>query len=286
MRNLMTHKNIAIAATVALTSAFTALPAMAADSQTQNMRGVITTVSDGSFMLQGKDGQKHKIAYNDDTGVATATPGDLNNIQKGTFIGTANVDNGGQNKALEMVIFPPSMKGTGLGDYSWDLSPSMVNKNAKTATDAQSGGSMTSGSSMTNGTVESKSGGSMTSGSSMTNGTVESKSGGSMTSGSSMTNGTVDSKSGGSMTSGSSMTNGTVTQSGQGSDTMTLTVDYGKGKKQIVVPKDVPTVKLAPGKTSDLKTGAHAFAVVSSDGNGGYTAKKVIVGKNGTVPPM
>ncbi|WP_348760405.1 hypothetical protein [uncultured Salinisphaera sp.] len=268
MRNLVLQKNIAIACGLALTSAFAALPAFAADSDTQNLRGEITAVSKNSFKLDAKDGTTHQIKLTGDTGIATAMPGNLKNIKKGTFIGTANVERDGDNTALEMVIFPPSMKGMGLGDYGWDLSPSMVNKNVKTAAD---------------GKADAK--GSATAGSSMTNGTVSAKSEGSMSAGSSMTNGTVESKSSGSMTAGSSMTNGTVTQSSSKSETMTLKVDYGDGTKTIVVPKDVPTVKLAPGKVSDLKTGAHAFAIVSSNGDG-YTAKKVIVGKNGTVPPM
>ena len=274
MRNLILHKNIAVACGIALTTAATAMPAFAADNDTQHLRGEITSVSKNSFKLQAKDGTTHKIKLSGDTGIATAMPGDLNNIEKGTFIGTANVEQDGGNTALEMVIFPPSMKGMGLGDYGWDLSPSMVNKDAKTGKDSdkQSGGSMTAGSSMTNGTVTAKSEGSMSAGSSMTNGTVTSKSSGSDSSGS--------------MTAGSSMTNGTVTQSSNDSDKMTLTVDYGEGSKTIVVPKDVPTVKVAPGKVSDLKTGEHAFAIVSSNGKKGYTAKKVIVGQNGTVPPM
>lgn len=102
-----------------------------------------------------------------------------------------------------------------------------------------------------------------------------------------MTNGTVSSKTSGSSsrTSGSSMTNGTVAgQSGSGHST-TLSVDYGKGKKKIVVPRDVPTVKVHPGDKSDLKKGEHVF-VAGPKASGAFNAKMVIVGKNGTVPPM
>ncbi|RJS95235.1 metal ABC transporter permease [Salinisphaera sp. Q1T1-3] len=245
---------------MSLATAFTVLPAFAADtaSQTQHLRGVITASTKQSVKLKTDNGQVRTVALTADTGVATAVPGDLDHIEQGTFIGTANVERGGQHQALEMVIFPPSMKGTGLGDYGWDLSPAEA---------GQGNGSMTAGSSMTNGTVQSKSSGSMTAGSSMTNGTVESKSGGAMSA-------------------GSSMTNGTVKHTNSGGDTITLKVDYGQGTKTIVVPRDVPTVKVAPGAVPDLKTGAHAFAIVTSNADGRLTAKKVIVGKNGTVPPM
>lgn len=289
LRNSNNQKRIALTGALVLGTALVALPAMAAND-TQHLRGQITAVSDSGFTMTTQSGDKRQIKLSSKTQIATATKGDLSNIEKGTFIGTANVEKNGENRALEMVIFPPSMKGTGLGDYSWDLSPSMVGQPAGGSQTA--GGSMTSGSSMTNGTVSSKSGDSMTSGSSMTNGTVSSKtsdSGSSMASGSSMTNGTVSSKtsggSGSSMASGSSMTNGTVTQSSGGNQSITLTVDYGKGSKKIVVPADVPTVKLQPGSKDDLKSGAHVF-VAGPQTSGAFNAKKIIVGKNGTVPPM
>lgn len=307
----------ALVATIALGSALVALPAMAQSSQnTQHLRGQITSVSDNGFTMTTHNDGKRQVELSSQTKISAVTPGDLSNIQKGTFIGTANVQQNGQNRALEMVIFPPSMKGTGLGDYGWDLTPAMANQSATVSTNAQSGpsktaggssmtngtvtsesnasnsnGSMTSGSSMTNGTVSSKSSGSgsMTSGSSMTNGTVSSKSNGSnsMSSGSSMTNGTVSSENNGSnsMSSGSSMTNGTVAGQSGGNQSTTLTVDYGKGSKKIVVPNDVPTVKVHPGNQSDLKKGAHVF-VVGPKTSGTFNAKMVIVGKNGTIPPM
>lgn len=281
----MTHKltrttQIAAACTLALGAAVTALPAMAADSS-QHLRGQITSVSDSGFTMTTDSGDKRKVMLSSDAKIAAVTKGDLSNIEKGTFIGTANVKKNGQNQALEMVIFPPSMKGTGLGDYSWDLSPSMVPGKS-----GSQGSATASGSSMTNGTVSSKSSGSMSGGSSMTNGTVSSKSGGSMSSGSSMTNGTVSSKTSGSMNGGgSSMTNGTVTSQNGGGKMITLNVDYGKGSKKIVVPADVPTVKVGPGEKSDLKAGAHVF-VVGPKSSGTFHAEKVIVGKNGVVPPM
>lgn len=269
------NARIVLAATVALGSALVALSAMAEQGQdTQHLRGQITAVSDGGFTMTTDNGAKRQIQMSSKTTIAAVTPGDLSHIKKDTFIGTANVKDNGKNKALEMVIFPPSMKGTGLGDYGWDLTPAMANQSATVGQNAQSGASKTaSGSSMTNGTVTSES--------------SASNSGGSMASGSSMTNGTVSSKSSGSnaMSSGSSMTNGTVSgQSGNGQST-TLTVDYGQGSKKIVVPSDVPTVKVQAGHKSDLKKGAHVF-VAGPKTSGTFNAEKVIVGKNGTIPPM
>lgn len=246
----MQFKSAYIARTMAAVAmlagaAVASLPAFAADS-TIHIRGRITALSDHGFTMQTNDGNERTIRVTDKTQIAAVSPGDLSSIQKGTFIGTANVKDKGRNRALEMVIFPPAMKGAGLGNYGWDLTPSMVGQSAGSA-----GG--TAG---------------MTAG------------------GSSMTNGTVTAKSdGGAMTAGSSMTNGTVTGQSGGAGKMTLHVDYGNGTKTIVVPGDIPTVKVQPGHRSDLKVGAHVF-VAGPPSQDTVDAGRVIVGLNGTVPPM
>lgn len=267
MRYLNNQKHIAAACAIALSAAVACAPALAKQSETQHLRGVITATSDAGFTMKTDDGQTQRIALSSKSRISAVTPGDLSNIEKGTFIGTANVKKNGQNRALEMVIFPPSMKGAGLGDYGWDLSPSMVSDNS--AADA---GSMTSGSSMTNGTVTNDSG-SMTSGSSMTNGSVESS-----------TTGTGNAD-GSSIPSRSSMTNGTVSQSTTDSRMLTLTVDYGQGSKTIQVPADTPTVKVQKATKADIAKGAHVFVAGPRDAQP-VTAQLVIVGLNGTVPPM
>jgi hypothetical protein len=64
-------------------------------------------------------------------------------VAKGSFIGTATKGSGDFQVALEVVVFPPSMRGTGEGHYGWDALPD---------TTLAGGGSVAS--SMTNGTVE------------------------------------------------------------------------------------------------------------------------------------
>lgn len=98
----------------------------------------------------------------------------------------------------------------------------------------------------------------------MTNGTV---------SGSRMTNGAV---------SASKMTNGTVTGPGAGSS---LVVNYKDGAQTISIPADIPIVALEPGQTADLQPGAHVF-VIAHQAGGVLTADRVLVGRNGVVPPM
>ena len=127
--------------------------AAAADPAT-HIRGTIESVTASGFTVQTQSGTQ-TIAVGADTKIIGVVPSSLDAIKSGTFVGTANVERRGQARALEMVVFPDSMKGTGLGDYPWDLS-------------GKSGGS----SAMTNGTVKRAQTGAA-SGSTMTNGTVK-----------------------------------------------------------------------------------------------------------------
>ncbi len=84
----------------------------------------------------------------------------------------------------------------------------------------------------------------------------------------------------------STMTNGaasgaTVT----GVDGSTITVKYKDGEKKIVVPPNVPIVRYEIGSASDLKVGA-AFRVLAAtkQPDGSYTAPRINVGRDGTVP--
>jgi len=86
----------------------------------------------------------------------------------------------------------------------------------------------------------------------------------------------------------SSMTNGTVEQAGAvtGTQGRTLSVKYKDGEQRIVVPQDVPIVSFAPGQRDALKAGAHVVMFVHPDAQGTLVAQRVLVGKNGLVPPM
>ena len=88
-----------------------------------------------------------------------------------------------------------------------------------------------------------------------------------------MTNGTVST---------SKMKNGTVTEPGAGSS---LIVNYKGGAQTITFPADIPIVALEPGQTADLQPGAHVF-IVAHEAGAVVTADRVLVGRNGVVPPM
>lgn len=146
----------AIAAGIAFT-AFTAAVAADQPATPVHIRGTVLAVTDTGFTVQTLAGTE-TIAVAPATKITGVVPSSLDAIKSGTFIGTANVPGASGARALEVVVFPDAMKGTGLGDYAWDLP-------------GKSGAT----SAMTNGTVkQSKSGGMK---SAMTNGTVKTATG-------------------------------------------------------------------------------------------------------------
>lgn len=240
--------SLAAASLFALSTAAFAAP------QLERVRGTVESMTDSSITVKTNDGKTQEVKLDPKTAFVWVEKSSLENIKDGKFIGTATK---GENppKALELVIFPDSMKGTAEGHYAWDSIP-----------DQTAGGEAVKKSSMTNGTVKSTTGGSAMTKSAMTNGTVKSASGGAMTK-NSMTNGTVKSGS-----------------SSGGGKMIDVTYDNGQSLK-IEVPPSAPIVEFEKADKSIVTKGSHIFTVTAKDGST-LTSKLVAIGKDGLTPPM
>jgi hypothetical protein len=110
-----------VLSTAAVAAAF-ALPIMAtaAAAPTMHVRGTIAVVAGNRVTIATAKGPV-VVLLGPKTRFAGVIPGTVDDIKDGTFIGTANVPGRGAARALEVVVFPPAMKGTGEGDYPWDL---------------------------------------------------------------------------------------------------------------------------------------------------------------------
>jgi hypothetical protein len=85
---------------------------------------------------------------------------------------------------------------------------------------------------------------------------------------------------------GSTMTNGAVAARVDGVDGVNLTVTYNGGRQVIVVDPKTPIVAFAPGGSADLRPGAAIVARGSKQSNGSIEAARILVGKDGLVPPL
>jgi hypothetical protein len=84
----------------------------------------------------------------------------------------------------------------------------------------------------------------------------------------------------------SMMTNATVATVAKTPDGQTLTLKYKDGTQTIKVKPGTPIVTFVPGDKADAKVGAKVFLGATKAADGSLTAGRVLVGKDGTTPPM
>ena len=92
-----------------------------------------------------------------------------------------------------------------------------------------------------------------------------------------MTNGTAHT---------SRMTNGTAHKAAGSAVTLQYKSGTGMGSQNITLPANIPIVTFAPGQPPQLTPGAHVFVIGRRLPSGSVAADRVMVGKNGLVPPM
>ncbi|HUC18099.1 MAG TPA: DUF5666 domain-containing protein [Acetobacteraceae bacterium] len=148
---------------LAASAALLATTALAAPIH-ERVRGTVATISGGTITVHTPSGKDVPVALTGSTHYAEVLKSSLDKIAPGSYIGTAAKSIGGSDLvALEVVVFPPAMRGVGEGHYAWD----------RIRDTTLSGGAATA-STMTNGTVTTAApaGGGKDVNSTMTNGTV------------------------------------------------------------------------------------------------------------------
>jgi hypothetical protein len=99
-----------------------------------NVRGTIESVTDKSLVVKTREGPDATLSLSDGWVVGGVAKASIDDIKKGDFVGITNVPKeAGLSSALEVVIFPAALKGTGEGDRPWDLKPNSSMTNATVA---------------------------------------------------------------------------------------------------------------------------------------------------------
>ena len=98
------------------------------------VRGTIEAVNVDTMQVKSRSGENVKLRIAPDVNVSGITRNSLADIKPGSFIGATTVPgpDGGQN-AVEVHVFPESMRGTGEGSRPWDLKPNSSMPNATVA---------------------------------------------------------------------------------------------------------------------------------------------------------
>jgi hypothetical protein len=181
--------------------------AVAADGV--RVRGTVVSITGGQLLVKSRDGADVPITLGLGWKAGGIAKANLADIKPGDFVGIASLPNAaGTAGALEVLIFPPKMRGTGEGSYGWDLKPN------------------------------------------------------------------------------SSMTNGAVSEAVKSVDGTTVNVVYHGESKKIVIAPGTPVVTFAPAVNADVKPGAAVFVPADRAADGKLSTTRVVVGKDGVVPPM
>jgi hypothetical protein len=106
------------------------------------IRGTIAGLEGQTLTIATREGPKVDVMLNDPLTVATVKKVDLASIAPGTYVGIATRNGAnGEMQAIEVLVFPDSMRGVGEGNYPWDLEPGsmMTNGTVSGAVQATSG---------------------------------------------------------------------------------------------------------------------------------------------------
>jgi hypothetical protein len=130
-----------------LAAAFALLASAAlAEAQGVRLRGDIESVSGNTLVIHTRGGETATVRLKQPAQIGAVVKAQLSDIKPGLFIGAAATPGpDGALKAVEVHIFPESMRGAGEGHRPFDLGPnsSMTNGNISAAVNAVDGQKLT-----------------------------------------------------------------------------------------------------------------------------------------------
>ena len=98
------------------------------------IRGTVEKLDGQALTVKSREGQELTIALAPNFTVAAVVKKSLADIKTGDFVGAASTKGtDGKLHALEVLIFPEALRGTGEGERAWDLTPDSLMTNATVA---------------------------------------------------------------------------------------------------------------------------------------------------------
>ncbi len=106
------------------------VPALASAQEITRVRGTIDQATTDTLGVKTRDGSIMTITLKNPLIITTVKKASFSDIKAGTYVGSAAVKGkDGKLHAIEVHIFPETMRGAGEGNHPWDSGPdsSMVN---------------------------------------------------------------------------------------------------------------------------------------------------------------
>jgi hypothetical protein len=98
---------------------------------TVRVRGTIERVEGQTLVVKSRDGADLKVVLADNALIVAIVKASISDIKPGSFVGVTGAPQAdGSQRAIEVHIFPETMRGTGEGHYPWDLRPQSTMTNA------------------------------------------------------------------------------------------------------------------------------------------------------------
>lgn len=114
------HEQLASAA-LALRMTVAAGTAFAQQAAPTRVRGTIDSVSWQILNITGRGGEKFAVTVKQDAKVTEVSQIKIADIKPNSFVGTTAAQPDGELKAIEVHVFPESMRGMGEGHRPWDI---------------------------------------------------------------------------------------------------------------------------------------------------------------------
>jgi hypothetical protein len=129
----MTRRRAILASATAMMLALPILPAHAQAPPPQRIRGTLRSLSGGVATVQPLQGEAVAVKLAPNWSVATLAPAHLEDIKPNDFIGVGASGPDSHLVAIQVVVFPEALRGTGEGHYPWASHPgnSMTNANVE-----------------------------------------------------------------------------------------------------------------------------------------------------------
>src|SRR5262249_52123234 len=138
-REKLAMRPLAIAATLITLLIAPALAQTPPQGTPTRIRGAIDKLDGNSLTVKSRDGQSLTIALPDNVIVSYLVKKSMTDIKTGDFLASTGIKGtDGKIHAIEVRIFPESLRGVGEGQYPWDLQPDSIMTNATAGQIAQS----------------------------------------------------------------------------------------------------------------------------------------------------